>query len=81
MLSLYLTSYSLRKDVPEGNGGSTCFQLFLLWSIKLIQVYKNNIQMKTVTEAQSILLCDTNGYFIQYTQSHCALLWQKYYYN
>lgn len=34
--------------------------------------------MKMVTEAE-YLLCNTNLSFIQYTQSHCALLWRKYY--
>lgn len=35
MLSLYLTSYSLRKDVPEGSGGNMLLSIILALKNKM----------------------------------------------
>lgn len=60
MLHLYLPVIAWEKIFQKDMVEIFCFQLFLLQRVELIQVYKNNVQMKTVTEAQCILLCNTN---------------------
>ena len=79
MLSLCLTSYSLGKDLPETNGGSFLLSIILALKNKInSNIKKNYLQMKTMNGAQFIILTfRTASFFLQYTQSHCALLWQK----